>query len=206
MSDHPSLLPAFDRLELPDDIRALIMGHHSEAHRHYHTLRHIDLMLGQIPAGHAYTPEMMIATLFHDIIYNPARSDNEELSRRMFEAAADHLAPREPLGRPLDRPLVCAMIMATKSHHFREQRAAGDEAINLLLRADLSILWHPDPEVYAWYAAGVRKEYGFVPDAQFREARGRILTGLRDDLLQSRQLTPAEAQMLTRNIAWELNG
>ncbi len=200
MSDHPWVIAAFDRLALPEDMRALIIGHHGEPHRHYHTLRHIDLMLCHIPASHAFAPEMIAATLFHDIIYDPTRSDNEARSQAMFEAAADRFAPPEPL----DRPLVSAMILATSSHHFRPEGTARDEAINLLLKADLSILWHADPQVYAWYAAGVRQEYGFVPEDRFREARANILSGLRDDLLRSEQLTPAQADMLKRNVASEL--
>jgi len=194
---HPlSLIAAFDRLALPEVVRALVIERYGEAHRGYHTLRHIDLMLRQLPPSHAFTPEMMAATLFHDIIYDPTRSDNEERSQMLFERYA--FAPG------LDRPLVSAMILATRSHRFRAERTEQDEAINLLLKADLSILWHPDPDMYAWYAAGVRKEYGFVPEERFREARAKILIGLRDDLLASDHLTTAEADMLRRNIDWEL--
>lgn len=174
MSHHPSLMAAFDRLKLPDETRVLIVDHHSEPHRHYHTLRHIGLMLRQIPPCHAFGPEMTAATLFHDIIYDPTRSDNEEQSLAIFQSAADRFEPPEPL----DRKLVSAMILATKNHHVQKAGTAQDEAINLLLKADLSILWDPDPEVYAWYAAGVRKEYAFVPEEQFREARAKILTVL----------------------------
>lgn len=198
MSDHPSLIAAFERLKVPGDTRGLIISHHSEAHRHYHTLRHICLMLLQVPASHAHASEMIAATLFHDIIYNPARRDNEELSLAMFEEGTAGQF------EALDRPLVAEMILATKSHHFRQEVSMRDEAVNLLLKADLSILWHSDPQVYAWYAAGVRKEYGFVPEEQFREARAKILTGLCKDLLRSEKLTSTQAKLLKRNIGWEL--
>ena len=200
MSDHPSLIAAFDRLEMPGDMRALIVDQYSEPQRHYHTLRHIDLMLRHIPPGHVFASEMIAATLFHDIVYDPNRSDNEDLSMAMFQSVADRIA----LPGKLDRSLVSVMILATRSHHFRKGDTVRDEAINLLLKADLSILWHPDPEVYAWYAKGVRHEYAFVPEEQFHEARATILIGLRDDLLRSEQLTLAEAKGLRRNIAWEL--
>jgi predicted metal-dependent HD superfamily phosphohydrolase len=190
-----------DQLGLPGPVRALIVERHGEPHRHYHTLRHIDLMLRQLPAGHAFAREMIAATLFHDIIYDPTRSDNEELSLAAFFSVASTISP----DAPLDADLVSSMILATKSHHFRDKDAGSDRAINLLLRADLSILWHPDPQVYEWYAKGIRKEYAFVPDDQFREARARILTTLRDDLLRSGQLTMEEANLLTRNTDWELN-
>jgi predicted metal-dependent HD superfamily phosphohydrolase len=200
-ADHPLLSEAFVRLGVPDHVRALIIERHSEPHRHYHTLRHIDLMLGQLPASHGFAREMIVATLFHDIVYDPVRSDNEELSVSTFLSLADRITP----GAPLDADLVTSMILATKNHHFREDNDASDRAINILLKADLSILWHQNPQVYEWYARGVRQEYAFVPEGQFRAARARILAGLRDDLLRSNQLTPDEANVLTRNTDWELN-
>lgn len=196
-SAHPALTEALARLDLPEHIGATIAECHSEPHRHYHTLRHIDLMLRQILADGPFWREMIAATLFHDIVYDPTRSDNEDRSLATFLSLAGPLAP-------LDTALVSEMILATKSHHFREGTSTRDVAINRLLKADLSILWHPDPQVYAWYAQGVRQEYAFVPDAQFREARTRILTTLRDDLLASNQLAVNEADALKRNVASEL--
>lgn len=196
----PSLGEAFDRLGVPDQVRGMIVERHGEPHRHYHTLRHIDLMLRQIPKDTAFSREMIAATLFHDIVYDPTRSDNEDLSLEIFLSVADLLAP----GTPLDRALVSDMILATKSHHFRGQDMPRDVAIDILLKADLSILWQPDAQIYAWYAQGVRQEYAFVPEAQFRVARTRILTALRDDLVASGQLTPDQTEALRRNTEWEL--
>jgi predicted metal-dependent HD superfamily phosphohydrolase len=201
MSDHHQLLnEVFDQLSVPVHARVLIIQRHSEPHRHYHTLRHLEHMLSQLPASHVFAREMIAATLFHDIIYDPARSDNEEMSLSTFLSVANTIAP----DAPLDGPLISAMILATKSHHFRNESTRGDEAINLLLKADLSILWHPDPRVYDWYATGVRQEYAFVPEDQFRKARRKILTALRDDLLCSDKLTAKEAKVLMRNTDREL--
>ncbi|WP_264446616.1 hypothetical protein [Novosphingobium sp. JCM 18896] len=194
---HPALSEAMERLDVPELIGATIAERHSEPHRHYHTLRHIDLMLRELPADDPFSREMVAATLFHDIVYDPTRSDNEDQSLALFLSVADQLAP-------LDTALVAEMILATKSHHFRGGISTQDLAINRLLKADLSILWHPDPQVYAWYAQGVRQEYAFVPDAQFHEARTRILTTLRDDLLASGQLPANETEALKRNVASEL--
>lgn len=198
---YPALADALDRLAVPDDLRKTIIKRHGEPHRHYHTLRHIDLMLRQIPADTPFSRELIAATLFHDIVYDPTRSDNEDLSLEIFLSVADRLAP----GASLDRALVSDMILATRSHHFRRQDTPQDAAINFLLKADLSILWHPDARVYAWYAQGVRQEYAFVPEAQFRAARARIVTALRDDLVASGQLAPAQVEALTRNTGSELD-
>jgi predicted metal-dependent HD superfamily phosphohydrolase len=201
MSDyHQSVSEAFGQVGIPEHVRALIIQHHSEPHRHYHTLRHLELMLDQLPANHPFGREMMAATLFHDIIYEPARSDNEELSASTFQSVASTISPKTPL----DASLVSSMILATKSHHFRTETTPIEEAINILLKADLSVLWHPDPQVYEWYAKGVRREYAFVPEEQFRQARTRILTTLRDDLLGSDKLTAEETKLLMRNTEWEL--
>jgi predicted metal-dependent HD superfamily phosphohydrolase len=198
--DHPLLDEMLDRLEVPASARAMVLERHSEPHRHYHTLRHIELMLQQLPAQHAFWRELTAATLFHDIVYNPGRTNNEELSLGTFQSVARELAP----GARLDQALVSAMILATKGHAFRDEATIEDAAVNVLLKADLSILWHPDRQVYEWYARGVRQEYAFVADGPFSEARARILTVLRDDLLRSGKLTAAEAHALRRNSQWEL--
>lgn len=201
MSDpFPGFFAVLDRLALPRAARARIIEGHGEPQRHYHTLRHVDLMLREIPADHAFAREMFLATLFHDIVYDPAKPDNEEQSLATFLSAAGTFAS-DP---PFDLPLVSAMILATKGHNFLDEADSRDAAVNLLLEADLSILWHPEPAVYAWYAEGVRKEYAFVPDGSFREARKRILIALRDDILRSGRLTAEKAKALKRNIAWEL--
>lgn len=201
MSDHHQMFGSiFDQLGAPEHVWALIIRHHSETHRHYHTLRHLELMLQQIPVRHAFAREMIAATLFHDIIYDPAASDNEEKSLSLFLSVVSTITP----DAPLDAPLVSSMILATKSHHFRGESTPGDEAINIVLKADLSILWHPDPKIYQWYATGVRQEYAFIPQDQFREARTKILSALRDDLLRSGKLTSEEANVLMRNTEWEV--
>lgn len=199
--DYPVLRDVLDRLGMPHAARAAIMERHGEPHRHYHTLRHIDLMLRRIPDDHAFAREMCVATLFHDIVYEPAQSDNEEQSLAVFQSAARIFAN----DMRVDTALVSEMILATKSHHFRDEVSASDLAVNLLLKADLSILWHPEPHVYEWYAKGVRQEFSFVPEGAFREARARILTGLRDDLLRSGKLTVEESEVLLRNTGWELS-
>ena len=200
MLDHPLVIAACDRLALPAEARCMVRSRYSEPHRHYHTLRHIELMLGEIPLDALFANEMIAATLYHDVIYDPARADNEEASLALFHSAAASRAWKPPL----DEALVSEMILATKGHHFFEGSGPRVDAVNTLLKADLSILWHPDRQVYAWYAAGVRREYAFVPEDRFRQVRARIVEGLCADLLQSGQLDPPAAGTLRRNVAWEL--
>lgn len=202
MSDeYPVFSSVLDRLGVPHASRALIIKQHSEPHRHYHTLRHIDLMLRQVPDSHPCVREMFVATLFHDIVYDPGKSDNEERSHSTYLSVADTIAH----DAPVDTALASSMILATKGHQFRDEATPSDQAVNLLLKADLSILWHPEPDVYAWYAKGVREEFSFVPEDAFRKARAGILTELRDDLLRSGKLQAEETKLLIRNTGWELD-
>jgi predicted metal-dependent HD superfamily phosphohydrolase len=54
---------------------------------------------------------------------------------------------------------------------------AGDRDGEVLCDADLVVLAGA-PAEYAAYAAGVREEYGFVPEQAFREGRARVLREL----------------------------
>lgn len=64
-----------------------IMDMWSKPHRYYHNLEHLDDMLEQINSldiqGEDYD-KLIISALFHDIIYDPMRKDNEERSAEYF--------------------------------------------------------------------------------------------------------------------------
>ena len=109
------------------------------------------------------------AILFHDAIYDPKRTDNEPLSAKLAaQVLVGHLDP-EALARTV------RMIEATQFHAVRDDisaEEAHDTAIFLDL--DLSILGAA-PEVFDAYEEGVRKEYGFVPEAAFKAGRAAIL-------------------------------
>lgn len=61
------------------------------------------------------------------------------------------------------------IILATKSHSIHP-----DNDINIFLDADLAILGS-DENIYAAYAASIRKEYGMFDDAAYRDGRRHVL-------------------------------
>jgi predicted metal-dependent HD superfamily phosphohydrolase len=67
---------------------------------------------------------------------------------------------------------VAAWIRATA--HGTISPAASDADLAFLLDIDLSILASP-PDAYREYVAAVRREYGHVPEDQFRAGRARVL-------------------------------
>lgn len=127
-------------------------------------LRHIDTL-----ADHAEDPELVrLAAWFHDAVYRPDRSENEERSA----AQAERALPEAGLSQD-DTAEVARLVRLTVTHDPHE----GDTNGEVLCDADLAVL-AGDPEEYAAYAAAVREEYAFVPDDAFRTGRAQVLRQL----------------------------
>lgn len=172
-----------------------------EPHRHYHTLEHIAHMLqGAALAaqsqGHALADEQILAVWFHDAIYDPRASDNEEKSA----ALAVELLRAE--GHDLQFVARVERIVLDTKHH--QPSIALSHAV---LDADLQTLALPWQD-YLKIGALIRREYAFVDDAQWQEGRARFF---KDWLLRERIYhTPWGAQLesqarsnLARTIAGE---
>jgi len=133
---------------------------YAEPHRHYHTLAHIEHMLDLLP--HA-DETVQAAVWFHDAIYG-AGKDEEQSAVLARRALGELRFPPDVI------EAVEALILATMTHD-RADVPAGHGAF---LDADLAILGS-DEARYRAYVDGVRQEYSWVPEAQFRDARGAIL-------------------------------
>ncbi|MFF5478940.1 hypothetical protein ACFY5C_16565 [Streptomyces sp. NPDC012935] len=144
-----------------------------EPQRRYHTLTHLTAVLDRIDelAGHARDPDVVrLAAWFHDAVYLPDRSENEERSARLAERALVEA------GVPAERTAeVARLVRLTVTH----APAPDDPDGQVLCDADLAILAAP-PSAYAAYTAAVREEYHFVPNDAFREGRAAILRQLLD--------------------------
>ncbi|MFD6426189.1 hypothetical protein [Streptomyces sp. NPDC060198] len=143
----------------------------AEPQRKYHTTAHLTAVLDGIDvlAAHAGAPELVrLAAWFHDAVYRPDRSENEERSAALAERALPEAGV--PKGATAE---VARLVRLTVTH----DPAEGDRDGEVLCDADLAIL-AAGPEEYARYAAQVREEYGFVPDGLFREGRSGVLRQL----------------------------
>lgn len=142
-----------------------------EPQRRYHTVDHLAEVLARATelTVYAHDPDTVaLAAWFHDAVYRPDRSENEERSadlarRALTEAgvAAERVAE------------VVRLVRLTVTH----DPAPGDADGEVLCDADLAVL-AGDPAAYAAYAAAVRAEYGFVPDPDFRAGRADVLRQL----------------------------
>ncbi|MFF0015747.1 hypothetical protein [Streptomyces sp. NPDC005374] len=160
-SDGPDPAPYADNL----------LARWQEPQRRYHTLTHLTAVLDHVDVLEAYAgdPDVVrLAAWFHDAVYLPDRSENEERSARLAERALSEA------GVPDDRTAEVARLVRLTTTHTP---AADDRDGQVLCDADLAILAAP-PAAYAAYTASVREEYGFVPTDAFREGRSAILRQL----------------------------
>lgn len=162
----------------PDRSKGLwvsLLAAYSEPHRHYHALSHIEALVTAFAPMRARFEEVdttLLALFYHDIVYDPARSDNEEQS-------AQRLAADFP-----DSGRAQGHILATRHHAPTE-----DSDTNLVLDLDMGILGAPWP-AYCAYAEGVFREYEPVYGRE-AYARGRAELFLKPTLAKpSIFLTP----------------
>jgi len=136
--------------------------------RYYHTLQHIDEMLTRLDAIHnaaAQSPAVAIAVWFHDAVYDTRRTDNEERSADLARACLAGWGVTDDLtGR------VGALIMVTK----HGTTLPADHEGRLISDLDLAILAAP-AERYDRYASDIRREYAWVPDADYKAGRAVVL-------------------------------
>ncbi|GGQ24286.1 HD domain-containing protein [Streptomyces griseomycini] len=148
-----------------------LLGRWREPQRHYHTLAHLTAVLDRVDTleEHADDPDVVrLAAWFHDAVYLPDRSENEERSARLAERALSEA------GVPAERTSeVARLVRLTVTH----DPADDDRNGQVLCDADLAVLASP-PSAYAAYTAAVREEYHFVPNDVFREGRADVLRRL----------------------------
>lgn len=150
-----------------------LLARWSEPQRHYHTVDHLAAMLHHIDVLQEYAADadlVRLAAWFHDAVYLPERSENEERSARLAERAlAEAGLPPESTAE------VARLVRLTITH----APAPDDTNGQVLCDADLAILASA-PEPYAAYTAAVREEYVFVPADAFRAGRAAVLRQLLD--------------------------
>jgi len=151
----------------------------SEPGRRYHDVRHLEDCLTQLDdleVDPATRDMLEMALWFHDAVYDPRATDNEERSARWAtEALAAAGVPTAAVNE------VARLVRLTREHG-----PASDEAGRLMCDIDLSILGRA-VDAFDAYERSIRAEYAWVPEEAFRHGRSRILEGLlqRDPLFQT---------------------
>ncbi|MGW2864078.1 HD domain-containing protein [Streptomyces sp. SDr-06] len=163
--------PAQDDAVDPAPYGDALLARWAEPHRRYHDTAHLTAVLDHIDVLERYAdhPDLVrLAAWFHDAVYLPDRSENEERSARLAERALAEAGLSAE-----DTAEVARLVRLTVTHAPED----GDTDGEVLCDADLAIL-AAAPEAYAAYAAAVREEYAFVPAEAFRAGRAEVLTQL----------------------------
>jgi predicted metal-dependent HD superfamily phosphohydrolase len=150
------------------DAGRVLLRRWSEPHRRYHDVEHLAAVLSRVdelgaPAG------VRLAAWYHDAVYDPRATDNEQ---RSAQAAGDALTALGVQLHLVDE--VRRLVRLTASHDPGPEDTAGQA----LCDADLAVLARPWDE-YQRYAAAVREEYRHVSDEDFRAGRSAVLRHLR---------------------------
>ncbi|WP_435979147.1 HD domain-containing protein [Psychrobacter sp. DM4] len=149
-----------------------IATRYSEHTRAYHTLEHLTQLFSQfdkIKDALAQPDIVALAVYYHDVIYDPRRSDNELKSAEYVQEKLHSCLDSKQCQR------IYELIIMTANHNVIGADNSLDAAY--LLDMDLSILGAPWMD-YEQYAQAVRKEYAHVPKANYRTGRIAVLESL----------------------------
>jgi predicted metal-dependent HD superfamily phosphohydrolase len=149
---------------------AAVVAAWSEPHRRYHDLHHLAAVLALVDelADAATDPSAVrLAAWYHDVVYDPLRDDNEQVSADRARAGLRGLVDERRLAE------VERLVLLTAGHDPAPEDADGA----VLCDADLAVL-ASEPASYAAYASAVREEYGHLSDAEFTTGRIAVLERL----------------------------
>ncbi len=142
----------------------------NESHRAYHTLNHLNDLIDQINENKSKYSEkqyekLIITALFHDCVYDPMKSDNEEKSAQFFETCCVDKTNS-------DVKEIKQMILDTKTH---QSTTPLSESFN---RFDMSIVERDFDQLLEW-EKGISEEYKSFGES-YKEGRLKFLESILD--------------------------
>lgn len=168
--------------ELKDRLWKEIVYRYSEQHRFYHNLNHIGFVFSLFEDNiqQITLPAVVgFAILYHDIVYDTYRNDNEQQSAAVAEMHLGHLKVNKSV---IDQ--VKMFILATKDHQINEAYPAKND-LSLFLDFGMAVLGE-EPEVYKLYSQKIRQEFNKYSDEIYKEGRKQALAKMLDaDLFQT---------------------
>lgn len=147
-------------------VRAL----YGQPSRHYHTWQHIYETCLFVRKHYGSQPLVILALIYHDVVYDTSRKDNEEASALVWEAYAKARGLHRHAS--LKVKLVGDLIRMTANHRVED----GERRIvfHMMSDADMSIFLCPDDH-YLEYARNIWREYGSVGREAYLKGRLHFL-------------------------------
>jgi predicted metal-dependent HD superfamily phosphohydrolase len=149
-------------------MKASLIEKYTEPHRKYHNLEHIDQMFTLASdLTLQLNKSQTLAILYHDSIYDPTSSINEENS-------CEFMYRDSPEEDRMDLDIAEYIILKTKTHKKTQLRSA-----DLVLDLDMSCLGFERTEYLDKYSKLVIQEYcQFFQFSKVLEGRKKFLEGL----------------------------
>jgi predicted metal-dependent HD superfamily phosphohydrolase len=147
-------------------IHQRLVNGYNEPLRRYHTLAHIDHCLSMFDQckSLATNPDALeIAVWFHDVIFEPGKSDNEALSAELYEELSEGVHADE------FRALVGRLIMAT----LHNERSLDDSDAGYMVDIYLSSFGLPW-EDFLRDSRRLREESVQLDDAEYHRKQGEF--------------------------------
>jgi pantetheine-phosphate adenylyltransferase len=159
-----------DKWNIKCDINT-VLSMWNESHRSYHNLNHLNDLISQINENKSKFSEkeyekLMLSAIFHDIVYDPSNSTNEEDSANfLMECVVDKTNT--------DILDVRQMILDTKTHNSTTNLS---ESFN---NYDMNIVERDFEQLLDW-EKGISEEFSVYPKEQYKEGRLKFLESLLD--------------------------
>jgi len=176
-----------------------VLTQYSKIGRRYHNLDHLHDVLQTIARMREHAQDVhtiQLAAWFHDLVYEPARKDNEERSAALARRILEDLKVGEAIIGTVER-----LVLATRCH----EAAAEDSDCRILLDADLAVL-AADPNTYQRYTQAIRQEYAHVEEEAYRNGRRHLLQRFldRDRIFLTDEMYRQHEAQARQNIRREL--
>ena len=166
---------------------------YQEPQRAYHQVQHIveclalfENVQSQIEDGFA----LQLAIFFHDVVYQPRSSSNEQDSVLWMRQQLTDALPKAQLDK------IATWILATQQH-----LVASEPDLAYLLDIDLAILGS-SPQRFAEYQQQIQQEYMWVDELMYQEKRHAVLRQfyLTQPLYQTRYFQQHYEQQAKNNL------
>jgi len=197
-------LTAFSKKEeTKEQLWEEIVYRYSGQHRHYHNINHIahlftwcDRFIDKVS-----NPAVMgFSILYHDVIYDTYRTDNEAQSAAFAESHLQQLNVNSVL---IDN--VKTFITAAKDHTIPAGFSLQND-LALFLDFDMTILG-VDEEMYKMYSEKIRHEYSKYPDPVYKEGRKLALQKVlaSENIFSTNDFKEAMEEKARENISREVS-
>lgn len=165
-----NLQELLNRWNIKCDINT-VLSMWNESHRHYHSLDHLNDLISQINEGKSNFSEkeyekLIIASIFHDIVYDPMKSDNEEKSAEFFMNCCVEKSNPDILD-------INQMILDTKTHKANTKLS---ESFN---HYDMNIVERDFDSLLQW-ENGIYEEFKGHGKEAYKNGRLKFLESLLD--------------------------